>query len=249
MSDTLIAVLLAVGFYLISIFASALAWRNYMLDENFKKYLVNYYLKKGITDKVLISSMVSCAVGFCIAIPILNIPIVCAAWVQAYIGNRSNKKFGFLTPKEKTEFDDIVRSFSETPNSQKAEEVKDVWVISPYEMVVLFESTYLGYDARRIDELMRAAVLFNTNNSNPDSELPWKHHEFFSICLALANDHWTIDQIRDFVFELDSKKYHYKLSVLISCVVVKKEFFLNLKNKVAPSGELGLFPRWFETLK
>ena len=219
-----------------------------MLDENCKKYLVNYYLKKGITDKVLISSVVSCAVGFSIAIPFLNLPIVCAAWVQAYIGNRSNKKFGFLTPKEKTEFDDIVRSFNETPNSQKAEEVKDVWVISPHEMVVLFESTYMGYDVKRIEELMRAAALFNTNNSNPDSELPWKHHEFFSICLALANDHWTIDQIRDFVFELDSGKYRYKLSGLISYVVVK-EFFLNLKNKVALSGELGLFPRWFETLK
>ena len=248
MSDTLIMVLLVVGFYLISIFASALAWRNYMLDENCKKCLVSYYLKKGITDQILISSEVSCAVGFCIAIPVLNLPIVCAAWVQAYIGNRSNKKFGFLTPKEKTEFDDIVRSFSETPNSQKAEEVKDVWVISPYEMLVLFESIYMGYDVKRIEELMRAAALFNTNNSNPDSELPWKHHEFFSICLELANDHWTIDQIRDFVFELDSGKYRYKLSSLISYVVVK-EFFLNLKNKVAPSGELGLFPRWFETLK
>ena len=248
MFDTLIAVLLSVGFYLISIFASALAWRNYMLDENCKKYLVNYYLKKGITDKVLISSVVSCAVGFCIAIPVLNLPIVCAAWVQAYIGNRSNKKFGFLTPKEKTEFDDIVNTSRETSNPQKTEEINDVWVISPYEMLVLFESIYMGYDVKRIEELMRAAALFNTNNSNPDSELPWKHHEFFSICLELANDHWTIDQIRDFVFELDSGKYRYKLSSLISHVVFK-EFFLNLKNKVAPSGELGFFPRWFETLK
>ena len=46
MSDTLIVVLLVVGLYLISIFVSALAWRNYMLDENCKKYLVNYYLKR-----------------------------------------------------------------------------------------------------------------------------------------------------------------------------------------------------------
>ena len=85
MSDTLIMIFLVVSFYLISIFVSALAWRNYMLDENCKEYLVNYYLKKGITDKVLISSVVSCAVGFCIAIPVLNLPIVCAAWAQVYI--------------------------------------------------------------------------------------------------------------------------------------------------------------------
>jgi hypothetical protein len=141
-----------------------------------------------------------------------------------------------------------VNSFSETSDSQKTEQAKDIWVISPKEMLVLFQSTYMGYDVKYTEELVRCAEMFNTINFNNDFKPALKHHKFFSLCLELANNHWTTDQVRDFVFELDSDEHRYKISSLISYVVVK-EFFLNLKKKVKTSGELSLFPKWFENLK